>query len=551
VIGIGASTQVDSMLIIWPDLSFTKTVRPEINKYTSYDQPLHTEKIKQKVTSVPETIFEQVNTGFEKNSDDDFIDFYSERGIAQMHSHEGPKAAVADVNGDGFDDVYIGGTVSKPGQLYLQTGSGVFVRKEEVAFKQFSGFTDAAIVFFDCDADGDKDLLICAGGNTVLPSSAQLQHRLFLNDGKGNFKAAVNAFPPNKDNISVAIADDFDGDGDLDLFVGAGFVSGSHGSTPQSHVYINNGKGIFSDMPADRCKGVTDAGMITSAVWADMDGDHIAELVVAGEWMSPRIFKYDNGNFTEMKSNLSAMTGWWQTVAAADLNGDGNTDLVLGNFGENFSLKPGNDKPVKLFLNDFDNNGQVDKILTRTVDGKDKPVFMKNELESQLPVLKKQNLHNTEYAVKGIQDLFSKTQLEKALVKQINYSSSCVAFNTGKGNFIVSKLPTAIQFSSVKKIVPLDVNGDGFTDLVVGGNEFGFQPQLGRLDASDGDVLVNDGKGNFSVMSQGLTGIILPEQTRDIVLIKGNGSTSVLFLQNNELPVLYQLKTRTNKPIKK
>jgi hypothetical protein len=316
-------------------------------------------------------------------------------------------------------------------------------------------------------------------------------------------------------------------------------------------VYINNGKGIFSDMPADKCKGVTDAGMITSAVWADMDGDHIAELVVAGEWMSPRIFKYDNGNFTEMKSNLSAMTGWWQTVAAADLNGDGNTDLVLGNFGENFSLKPGNDKPVKLFLNDFDNNGQVDKILTRTVDGKDKPVFMKNELESQLPVLKKQNLHNTEYAVKGIQDLFSKTQLEKALVKQINYSSSCVAFNTGKGNFIVSKLPTAIQFSSVKKIVPLDVNGDGFTDLVVGGNEFGFQPQLGRLDASDGDVLVNDGKGNFSVMSQGLTGIILPEQTRDIVLIKGNGSTSVLFLQNNELPVLYQLKTRTNKPIKK
>jgi enediyne biosynthesis protein E4 len=551
VIGIGESTQVDSMRIIWPDLSYTKIIHPEINRYISYRQPVHAKKIKEIKTVIPEFFFEQINTSFEKNSDDDFIDFYSERGIAQMHSHEGPKAAVADVNADGLDDVYIGGTVSKPGQLYLQNASGAFVKKEEAAFKQFNGFTDAAVLFFDCDGDADKDLLVCAGGNAVLPSGPQLQHRLFLNDGKGNFKAAVNAFPATKDNISVAITNDFDGDGDLDLFVGAGFVSGSYGSTPQSHVYINNGKGSFSDMPAKSCKGITDAGMITSAVWADMDGDHKAELIIVGEWMSPKTFKYAAGSFTDIQNNLSAMAGWWQTVAAADLNGDGNTDLVLGNFGENFSLKPDNENPVKLFLNDFDNNGQIDKILTRTVAGKDKPVFMKAELESQLPVLKKQNLHNTAYAVKGIHDLFSKAQMENAVVKQINYSSSCIAFNTGKGNFSIKKLPTTVQFSSVKKILPLDVNNDGFTDLVTGGNEFGFQPQLGRLDASDGDVLINDGNGNFTVINPGLTGIALPGQIRDIVLVKRNGNTSVLFLQNNELPVLYALKTKTNKSLKK
>ena len=551
VIGIGADKQVDSMLIIWPDRSFTKTVHPVINTYTNYTQPVNGEKIKEANTLHPELLFEKINTVFEKNADDDFIDFYSERGIAQMHSHEGPKAAVADINGDALDDIYIGGTRAKPGQLYLQNASGNFIKKEEEAFKKFSGFIDASVLFFDCDGDGDKDLLVCAGGNAALPLSRELQHRLFLNDGKGNFKSATNAFPPNKDNIAVAIAEDIDSDGDLDLFVGGGFVSGGYGLTPQSHIYINDGKGNFIDMPAEKCKGITDAGMVTGAVWADMDGDKKNELVIVGEWMSPKIFKYSNNSFTEIQTNLSGISGWWQTVAAADLNGDGKTELVLGNFGENFSLKPGNENPLKLFLNDFDNNGQVDKILTRTVDGKDKPVFMKTELESQMPVLKKQNLHNAEYASKSIQDLFNKTQMEKSVVKQINYSSSCIAYNNGKGNFSIKKLPMPVQLSSVKAILPLDVNADGFIDLVMGGNEFGFQPQLGRLDAGDGDVLVNDGKGNFTVMDQTITAIALPAQLRDIVLVKRKGNMSVLFLQNNESPVLYELKKKANKPVKK
>ena len=551
VIGIGESGQVDSMLIIWPDLSFTKTIHPAINTYISYSQPVNGEKIKKAKAIDSETLFEKVTSAFEKNADDDFIDFYSERGIPQMNSHEGPKAAVADVNGDGLDDVYIGGTVLKPGQLYLQQASGSFIKKGEDIFKQSSGFTDAASLFFDCDKDGDQDLMVTAGGNEVLPFSAELQHRLFINDGQGNFKIAPTAFPANKDNIGVSIAHDFDGDGDQDLFTGGGFVSRGYGVTPLSHIYLNDGKGNFSDMPAGKCKGITDAGMVTGAVWVDMDGDKKEELVIVGEWMSPKIFRYTNIGFTEIQTNLSSISGWWQTVAAADLNGDGRTDLVLGNFGENFSLKADTENPVKLFLNDFDNNGQIDKILTRTVDGKDKPVFMKTELESQLPFLKKQNLHNAEFATKNMQDLFSKAQLEKAVIRQINYSSSCIAFNNGKGNFSIKKLPLPVQLSSVKKILPLDVNADGFIDLVMGGNEFGFQPQLGRLDASDGDVLINDGKGNFMVMDQNLSGIALPVQLRDIVLVKRKGNAAVLFLQNNEWPVLYELKIKTNKPLKK
>jgi len=542
LIGIGESIKVDSMLIVWPDLSFTKIHHPDINKYTVYSQPIGGEKIKIEAIESVEPIFEILKTTFEKNTDDDFIDFYSERGIPKMLSHEGPKATVADVNGDGQDDIYIGGTVSKPGQLYMQNAAGDFTKKEEEAFMQLTGFVDGAVLFFDCDGDGDKDLLICSGGNAAITFSRELQHRMFINDGKGNFQINTKAFPANKDNISVTIANDFDGDGDLDLFVGAGSVSGSYGVTPLSHIYINDGKGNFTDMSADICKAITDAGMVTGAAWADMDGDKKDELIIVGEWMSPKIFKYANNRFTEMQTSLSAMSGWWQTLAIADFNNDGKPDMVLGNTGENFYLRPDKENPVKLFLNDFDNNGQTDKILTRTIEGKDKPVFMKTELESQLPVLKKQNLRNTAYATKTIQDLFSKEQMDKAVVKQVNYSSSCIAINNGNGNFTITKLPVNIQLSSVKTILTFDINADGFTDLVLGGNEFGFQPQLGRLDASNADMLINDGRGNFILINQTETGLNVPGQLRDIVLIKRKTEISILFLQNNQFPVLYRLR---------
>ncbi len=544
-IGLGSIAKIDSVIITWPDLTYTKIVQPEINKYLAFTQPVAGEKISGKITAGEETMFALVPASFEKNMDDDFTDFYREKAIPQMLSHDGPKAAVADVNGDGLDDVYIGGTITKAGQLYFQNANGGFTKKEEPIFKQYAGFVDGAVLFFDADNDGDKDLLLCSGGNAALPSSREMQQRLFINDGKGNFAIAAKAFPANKDNNSVAIANDFDGDGDMDLFIGSRCVSGEYGMTPQSHIYINDGKGNFTAMPDDKCKGIVDAGMVTGAVWINMDDDKDKELVIVGEWMAPGIFKYSNGTFNAVKTNLQDKKGWWQTLAATDVNGDGREDLILGNLGENFYLHPGKQNPVKLFLSDFDNNGQADKIITRTIDGKDKPVFMKGELESQMPVLKKQNLHNAEYAKKSVQELFTAEQIEKAVVKEINYSSSCIAVNNGKGNFTIQNLPGSIQFSSVKAIMPLDINGDGKIDLIVGGNEFGFQPQLGRLDASTGDVLLNDGRGNFLVQGINQTGINVNGQVRDMVNIKVNGQTGILFLINNEFPVLYNLRNKS------
>ncbi len=544
VIGIGTAAQVDSVVTIWPDITVSTIYKPAINQHHVITQPANAVKWQPVKQAAVTPLFQMVQSSFDKHADDDYTDFYSERGIPQMLSHDGPKAATADVNGDGLDDIYIGGTVAREGQLYLQNAAGGFIKKEIAAFKQFTGFVDGAVLFFDCDKDGDNDLLLCSGGNTVLPLGRELQHRLYINNGKGDFTISTAAFPSNKDNISVAVPNDFDGDGDVDLFIGARCVTGAYGVTPQSHIYINNGKGFFTDMDAAKCGDAITAGMVTGAVWADVTGDAKEELIIAGEWMAPQIFTYSNNSFTTVKTNLSNMYGWWQTVAAADVNGDGKKDLLLGNLGENFNLNPSVKAPVKLFLNDFDNNGRADKIVTHTIDGKDKPVFMKEELESQLPMLKKQNLRHADYAVKSVQELFEKKQIESAVVKQVNYMSSCVAINKGDGNFQIQNLPFQAQLSSVKVIVTTDVNADDKTDLILGGNEFGFLPQLARLDANGVLVLVNDGNGNFKVLHESESGIAITGQVRDMIAIKQKVKPVFLVLQNNEWPILLKNSKR-------
>jgi hypothetical protein len=370
-----------------------------------------------------------------------------------------------------------------------------------------------------------------------------MQNRLFLNDGHGNFTIDPGAFQNNANgaNTGVAIASDFNGDGFLDLFVGGRSVPREYGSPPASFLYLNDGKGHFTDIAATKNPDIAHIGMVTGACWADMDGDGKPDLVIAGEWMTPRIFSYRQDRFVELKTDLQNLFGWWESVAATDLNGDGKPDLILGNIGENFYLHPDSLHPVKLWVNDYDANGNIDNILTRTVGDKDMPVFLKRDMEIQIPSLKKQNLKHSDYAKKTIQDLFPAALLDSSLVKKFNYCSSIIAFNEGNGRFKIQPMPQMLQFSSVNAIRYLDLNGDGYTDLILGGNEFGFLPQFGRLDASFGNVLVNDGKGNLKCPDMGQTGLYVPGQTRDIALIKKNGKTAVLFLVNDEFPVLYEV----------
>jgi hypothetical protein len=549
IIGLGQLPTVDSLLITWPDGQSTRLVHPALDSVYTLHQPTGPPSRGPAVVSPAKapakghTLLVSVPAAFDKHQEHDNPDFDFERNLPKLLSREGPKAAFGDVNHDGLTDVYIGGTIGHPGQLYLQTPAGQFIKQPEPAFDQFPDFEDQAVLFFDANGDGNLDLFVGPGGNAYPPFSRQMQNRLFLGDGKGHFTLAPDAFPAHPDgvNTAVAVAGDFNGDGFPDLFIGGHSVPREYGASPSSFIYLNDGHGHFTDIAPARNPDIAHIGMVTAAAWTDLDNNHHPTLILTGEWMTPRFFRFAGDHFTEVPSNLDHLFGWWQCMTVADLNGDGLPDLVLGNIGENFYLHPDSANPVKLWVNDFDHNGIPDKILTRTIDGKDMPVFLKHDMEDEIPSIKKQNLKHADYATRSIQQLFPAAQLDSSLVRTFNYCSSVVAFNEGNGRFRIQRLPTMVQLSSVNAALVTDVNHDGHPDLILGGNEFGFLPQFGRLDGSFGHLLLGDGKGHFSWTDPARSGLDLPGQIRDIVPLQGKDHVYLLFLQNDQYPVLYEV----------
>jgi hypothetical protein len=281
-------------------------------------------------------------------------------------------------------------------------------------------------------------------------------------------------------------------------------------------------------------------GLIRDAAWGDLNGDNIGELVVVGDWMTPKVFSVKNGVFTEKKTNLSHYSGFWGSVNLADLNGDGKPEILLGNIGENFSLTVNQNQPLKLWLGNFDGNQTADKLMSKTIDKRDVPVFLKRDIAEQFPFLKSKNLKHADYATKAIQDLFDNDKLNNAKVKYVNYVRSIVAYNKGNFNFEIKPLPAEMQFSCINAIETIDVNSDGKPDLLIAGNSYTMLPQFGRLDACRGNVLLNSENG-FEVIGGTQSGFLIPGEAKQITKLTINGKPHFLVLINNKKPKIFRI----------
>ncbi len=539
-IGLGTYPAIDSLVVVWPDRQSTRLENPAINQLHEIKYEANTPRSAIAQHLNRSTLYEAVTHNFAAHQEDDYIDFYFERNVPVMVSHDGPRAAFGDVDGDGIEDVYIGGAAGHPGQLYLGTPTG-FVKSDQNLWEDMKLFEDTAVLFFDRDGDGDLDLFVGSGGNHQPTMTREMQDRLYVNDGQGNFELDTRCFPTNGMNTSVATAHDFDGDGDLDLFVGSRSRPNDYGQSPESYLYENDGQGHFTDWGKKQQPALSRSGLVTDADWLDLTGDGQKELVLIGEWMSPQVYRFEQGQIKKMATNLEEYPGWWYSLAHADVDGDGDEDLFLGNLGENFYLQTDREHPLKLWMNDFDQNGSVDKVITRTIAGRDMPVPLKKDLAEQIASLKKQNLQHESYANKAIQDLFSADGIAKAIVKKTNYLKTSIAINEGNGQFKLQALPAEVQLSCVNDALFTDLNEDGYPDLVLGGNNHNFLPQYSRLDASIGQVLLNDGKGSFSLQDSRRTGLRLAGEIKQLNELSWGGQRYLMALRNNEEPLLYRL----------
>jgi hypothetical protein len=552
--GLGKINKIDTLIVEWnrggvsilTDVEVDQTL--ELNEHeadlnTSANPLIHEANHK-----VPFKELASENYMDYVHKENPFSDFDRNMLLYHMKSTEGPKMAKADVNADGWDDLYIGGAKGSPGRLYVQSAKGAFYSTNEALFEKDKASEDLDCLFFDAEGDGDQDLYVTSGGSEFSNSSFALVDRLYLNDGKGIFTRSSQILPHGKpESTSTVDAADFDGDGDLDLFVGVRLRHRNYGVPQTSYLLENDGDGNFTDVTEQKANCLINLGMVTDATWTDYNLDGDPDLMVVGEWMPITLFENQDGKLQEIENrdnsgDLSAFqftSGWWNTIASADLNGDGFPDYVAGNHGLNSRFRASRDKPISCYINDFDNNGIVEQIICQYNGDQSYTTPLRQDIIKQLPYLiKKYNTFDS-YKEQVIEDLFSTEQLESSIVHTVHMLESIVILSNGNGGYNIRALPGNAQISPVYAILLEDLDKDGQVDITLGGNLYNVKPEVGRYDASYGLFLKSKGEGNFKEVPAKLSGLVLEGEVRDFENINLANERVILVARNNDRVQLY------------
>ena len=540
-IGLGKVNQVDSIQVIWPNNSETLLKNIEVNQRISLsiNQATTMPKQERAKENLPKTYFQSISTEWDKHSENNYVDYDKEVLVPRMLSREGPPVVTSDVNNDGLDDIFLGNATNAAAQLLIQTKEGKFISTNLPLWDEEKKYEDTKAVFVDIDNDNDLDLFVGSGGNDVTLSNTLYQDRIYVNDGTGTFSKSKNALPTYITNTSVIAPYDMDQDGDIDFFIGNRSITGIYGIDPTSIFLENQGDGTFKNSTNLKAYEASKLGMVTDAKWIELTGDEKKDLLVVGEWMAPTVFENKTMFLESKPTNLLNYPGWWNTIVEGDYNGDGQIDFILGNKGLNSVYIGSVESPSRMFINDFDRNGTFDQILTREVNGKDKPIHVRNELISQIPKVKKENTEFSTYATKGIRDLFSSEDISTAIVKEVKESKTRLFINKNNLKFEVKDLPKQIQWNSVNTGLVKDFNQDGNLDVLLAGGEDNLKPQFGKLDAGYGELLLGNGKGGFDWKSYAQSGLKLRGTVRSSSHLILNEKDAVIFGLNDQKAVLY------------